>query len=201
MSTTNTPGTTSFWLFDSDISAAAGRLLKAGLWIRAILSLVLGVVILILAFNNPDAIVFTIALLFAIYFWITGLVRVVTGIVNNSVSGGIRALSIILGVLLIVAGVIAIRNPVVSLIALALVIGFSWIIEGVLAVIETAKDSSQWFGTILGVISVVAGIVVIFLPLDSIGILVVFTGILLIVTGIMAAITAITLGKAPKAVS
>lgn len=201
MSTANTSGTTSFWLFDSDITAAAGRLLKAGLWIRAILSLVLGVVILILAFNNPDAIVFTIALLFAIYFWITGLVRVVTGIVNNSVSGGIRALSIILGVLLIVAGVIAIRNPVVSLIALALVIGFSWIIEGVLAVIETAKDSSKWFGTILGVISVVAGIVVIFLPLDSIGILVVFTGILLIVTGIMAAITAITLGKAPKAVA
>ncbi|WP_291050506.1 DUF308 domain-containing protein, partial [Herbiconiux sp.] len=137
MSTTNTPGTTSFWLFDSDITAAAGRLLKAGLWIRAILSLVLGVVILILALNNPDAIVFTIALLFAIYFWITGLVRVVTGIVNNSVSGGMRALSILLGVLLIVAGVIAIRNPEVSLLALALVIGFSWIIEGVLAVIET----------------------------------------------------------------
>ena len=191
-----TPG--AFWLFDGDITATATRWLKGGLWIRAILSIVLGIVVLALAFNNPDAIVYTIAWLFAIYFWIVGLVRIVSGIVNNSISGGIRALNIVLGVLLIVAGVVAIRNPVVSLVALALVIGFSWIIEGVLAVMETAKDSSQWFGTILGVISVVAGITVIFLPVESIGILVLFTGILLIVTGIMAGITAIMLGRAPK---
>ncbi|QJU53500.1 DUF308 domain-containing protein [Herbiconiux sp. KACC 21604] len=196
--TMNTDPVGGFWLFQGDISATALRWLKGGLWIRAILSIVLGIVVLVLSFNNPDAIVYTIAFLFALYFWIVGLVRIVQGIVNKSVSGGIRALQIILGVLLIVAGVVAIRNPVVSLVALALVIGFSWIIEGVMAVIETAKDSSQWFGTILGVVSVVAGIVVIFLPLESIGILVLFTGILLIVTGIMSAITAVTLGKAPK---
>lgn len=199
MSTPSTTNPLSFWLFEGDISAAAGRWLKAGLWIRAILSIVLGIVVLVLSFNNPDAIVFTIALFFAIYFWVIGLVRVVTGIVNNTVSGGMRALNIILGVLLILAGVVAIRNQVVALVALALVIGFSWILEGVLAVIETAKDSSQWFGTILGVISVVAGIIVIFLPLESIGVLVLFTGILLIVTGIMAGITAIMLGRGPKA--
>jgi uncharacterized membrane protein HdeD (DUF308 family) len=187
-----------FWLFDTDITAAAVKWLKAGLWVRAILSVVLGIVILVLAFNNPDAIVYTIAWLFAIYFWIVGLMRIVSGIVNNSVSGGIRALNIILGVLLIVAGVVAIRNPLVSLVALALVIGFSWIIEGVMAIAETAKDSSKWFGTILGVVSVVAGIVVIFLPLESIGILVLFAGIALVVTGVFAAITAIMMGRESK---
>ncbi|MCS5733373.1 HdeD family acid-resistance protein [Herbiconiux daphne] len=196
--TTTTPNPAGFWLFDGDITATATRWLKGGLWIRAILSIVLGIVILVLAFNNPDAIVYTIAWLFAIYFWIVGLVRIVSGIVNNSVTGGIRALNIILGVLLIVAGVVAIRNPVVSLIALALVIGFSWIIEGVIAVMETAKDSSKWFGTILGVVSVVAGIVVIFLPLESIGILILFAGIILIVTGVFSGITALMLGRAPK---
>ncbi|MFB2583803.1 HdeD family acid-resistance protein [Herbiconiux liukaitaii] len=197
--TTPTINPSGFWLFEGDITAAASRWLKAGLWIRAILSLVLGIVVLVLSVNNPDAIVFTIALFFAIYFWIIGLVRVVSGIVNKSVSGGMRALNIILGVLLIVAGIVAIRNEVVALVALAFVIGFSWVLEGVLAVIETAKDSSQWFGTILGVISVVAGITVIFLPLESIGILVLFTGIMLIVTGIFSAVTAIMLGRAPKA--
>ena len=197
---TTTPGsTTGFWLFDHDLTATALRWLKASLWVRAIRSVVLGIVVLVLAFNNPDAIVYTIAFLFAIYFWIVGLMRVVGGIVNNTVTGGIRALNIILGVLLIVAGVVAIRNPIVSLIALALVIGFSWILEGVLAVMETAKDSSKWFGTILGVVSVVAGIVVIFLPLESIGILVLFAGIMLVVTGIFAAITAATMGRGAKA--
>ncbi|MGD8169072.1 HdeD family acid-resistance protein [Herbiconiux sp. P16] len=198
MTTPTASSTTAFWLHDADITATAARWLKGGLWVRAILSVVLGIVLLVLAFNNPDAIVYTIAWLFAIYFWIVGLMRVVSGIVNNSVTGGIRALNIILGVLLILAGVVAVRNPVVALVALALVIGFSWIIEGVLAIIETAKDSSKWFGTILGVISVIAGIVVIFLPLQSIGILVLFAGILLIVTGIMSAITAIMLGRTPK---
>jgi uncharacterized membrane protein HdeD (DUF308 family) len=202
-SSTNTAGTTGpavtgFWLFDGDMSATAAKWLKTGLWVRAILSVVLGVVVLVLAFNNPDAIVYTIALLFAVYFWIVGLMRIVQGIVSRDTSGGLRALGIILGVLLIVAGVVAIRNPVVSLVALALVIGFSWIMEGVLAVMETASDSSKWFGTILGVVSVVAGIIVIFLPLESVGILVLFAGISLIITGIFAAITAITLGKAPK---
>ena len=200
MTTTTPTNQGGFLLFDGDLTAAATRWLKGGLWVRAILSIVLGVVILALAFNNPDAIVYTIALLFAIYFWIIGLMRIVQGIVSTGMTGGIRALGIILGVLLIVAGVVAIRNPVVSLVALAFVIGFSWIIEGTLAVMETAKDSSQWFGTILGVISVVAGIVVIFLPLESIGILVLFTGISLIVTGVFAAITAVMLGKAPKTV-
>lgn len=189
-----------FLLFPGDISGGVAKWLKIGLWVRAVLSVVLGIVVLVLAFNNPDAIVYTIALLFAIYFWIIGLMRIVQGIVSTGMTGGIRALGIILGVLLIVAGVVAIRNPVVSLVALAFVIGFSWIIEGTLAVMETAKDSSQWFGTILGVISVVAGIVVIFLPLESIGILVLFTGISLIVTGVFAAITAVMLGKAPKTV-
>ncbi|MCS5713125.1 DUF308 domain-containing protein [Herbiconiux sp. CPCC 205716] len=187
-----------FLLFPGDIGGSVAKWLKAGLWVRAVLSILLGVVVLVLAFNNPDAIVYTIALLFAIYFWIIGLMRIVQGIVSRDLTGGIRALGIILGVLLIVAGVVAIRNPVVSLVALAFVIGFSWIIEGVLAVMETARDSSQWFGTILGVVSVVAGIVVIFLPLESIGILVLFTGISLIITGVFAAITAITLGKAPR---
>ncbi|MFB2556143.1 HdeD family acid-resistance protein [Herbiconiux liangxiaofengii] len=194
-----TNGGTGFWLFDADITATAARWLKAGLWVRAILSVVLGIVVLVLAFNNPDAIAYTIATLFAVYFWIIGLMRIVQGIVSRDSSGGLRALGIILGVLLIVAGVVAIRNPVVSLIALALVIGFSWIVEGVLAVMETAQDSSKWFGTILGVISVVAGITVIFLPLESIGILVLFAGISLIITGVFAAMTAFTLGKAPKA--
>jgi uncharacterized membrane protein HdeD (DUF308 family) len=189
-----------FWLFQGDLGGTALRWLKGGLWVRAILSVVLGIVVLVLAFNNPDAIVYTIAFLFAVYFWIVGLMRIVQGIVNNTVTGGIRALQIILGVLLIVAGVVAIRNPVVSLVALALVIGFSWIIEGVMAVVETAKDSSKWFGTILGVISVLAGIIVIFLPLESVGILVLFAGIFLIISGIMSAITAIMLGRAPKTV-
>ncbi|WP_378146352.1 HdeD family acid-resistance protein [Cnuibacter sp. UC19_7] len=190
-----------FWLFAGDITETGRRWLKTGLWVRAVLSLLLGVVILVLAFNNPDAIAWTIALLFAIYFWVVGLIRVVQGIVNKDYSGGMRALNIILGVLLVIAGVIAIRNPVVSLLVLAFVVGFSWIFEGILAIMETAKDSSKWLGTLLGVLSLLAGIVVIFLPLESISVLILFAGVFLIVSAIMSAVTALMLGRGPKTVA
>ncbi|AXH36057.1 hypothetical protein DVJ78_12095 [Humibacter sp. BT305] len=193
---TDQPG--GFWLFAGDITDAGRRWLKTGLWVRAVLSLLLGVVILVLAFNNPDAIAWTIALLFAIYFWVVGLVRIVQGIVNKDYSGGMRALNIILGVLLVIAGVIAIRNPVVSLLVLAFVVGFSWIFEGILAIMETSKDSSKWLGTVLGVFSLLAGIVVIFLPLESISVLILFAGVFLIVSAIMSAVTALMLGRGPR---
>jgi uncharacterized membrane protein HdeD (DUF308 family) len=188
-------GSLGFWLYDGEITAAGKRWLKTGLWIRAAVSIIVGIIILILAFNNPDAIAWTIALFFAIYFWVVGVVRIVSGIINKSFTPGIRVLNILLGVLLIVGGIVAIRNPVVALAALGLVIGFLWIFEGIMAISETAKDSSKWIGTILGVVSLIAGIVVIFLPLQTIGILVLFGSIMLIVTGIMAGITALMLGR------
>lgn len=165
--------------------------------VSGVLAIVLGILILIW----PQSTIAVIALLFGLYFLVSGVVRVGRGIFTNGASGGSRLVNILLGVLLIVAGIIAIRNPLDSLVVLALVIGISWIIEGVAALVETAPDSSKWFGTILGVVSVVAGIVVLMSPLESIAVLVIVGGAFLVASGVIQLIQAFTFGRAAASAS
>ena len=165
--------------------------------VSAVLAIVLGILILVW----PQSTIALVALLFGLYFLVSGAVRVGRGIFTNGASGGSRVVNILLGVLLLVAGIIAIRNPLDSLVVLALVIGISWIIEGVAALVETAPDSSKWFGTILGVVSVVAGIVVLMSPLESIAVLVVVGGAFLIASGVIQLMQAFTFGRATKTVT
>lgn len=162
--------------------------------ISGALAVVLGV--LVLAW--PEATLALVALLLGLYFLVTGIVRVVRGIAMSGAPGG-RVLGILLGVLLLVAGIVAIRNPLDSLIVLGLVIGISWIVEGVAALVETAPDSSRWFGTLLGAVSVVAGIVVLFSPLESLGVLVILGGVFLILSGAVQLMEAFTFGRQARA--
>lgn len=177
------------------LGGPALKWLKGALWIRAILSIVLGILILVW----PDKTLEVVAVLFGLYFFIVGIVRIVVGLAGRTLSPGVRILDVVLGLLLVVAGVFAIKNPLATLVALGIIVGISWIIEGVIAVSETANDSSKWFGTVLGVLSAVAGVIILFAPLDSLVILTIIGGITLLVTGVFQVITAITLGKGTKA--
>ena len=170
------------------------RGVRAAIIVNAILAIVLG--ILVLAW--PQATVALIGLLIGLYFLVAGIFRLGRGIFVRGAGGGSRVLNILLGVLLVIAGIVAIRNPLNSLIALGLVIGICWIIEGVAALVETAPDSSRWFGTLFGAISIVAGIVVLLSPLATIGVLVIVGGIFLIVSGVMQLLQAFTFGKAAR---
>lgn len=178
-----------------ELTGPALRTFKAALWIGAVLSILVGIVVLVW----PGSTLEVVAFFFGLYFFVVGLVRVIVGIVNGSLSPGIRVLSIILGVLLLIAGVFALKNPLASLVVLALLIGISWITEGILALTQTVNDSSRWFGTLLGVLSIVAGVVFIFAPLTSLAVLTVFAAWTFIVLGIFQAMSAVTLGRTTKA--
>ncbi|MFT2816373.1 HdeD family acid-resistance protein [Leifsonia sp. A12D58] len=175
-------------------SAVSG--VRTAIAISGVIALVLGVMILVW----QDATVSLIAILFGLYFLIAGIIRLVRGIFVVGVAPGPRVLNIMLGVLLIIAGIISIRNPLNSLVVLGMVIGISWIIEGVAALVETSTDSSRWFGILFGVVSIIAGIVVLLSPVESIGVLVLIGGIFLVITGILQLIQAFTFGRAAKAV-
>ncbi|RFA13019.1 hypothetical protein B7R21_09250 [Subtercola boreus] len=184
-----------FSLHTEDLAPGVLRHFRVALWIGAVLSVLVG--ILVLAW--PGSTLEVVAFLFGLYFFVVGLMRLFVGIVNGTLSPGIRVLSVILGVLLLVAGVIALRNPFASLTVLGLVIGFSWVFEGVLALTQTVNDSSKWYGTLLGVLSIVAGIVFLLSPLPSLAVLTVFAAWIFIVLGIFQAMSAFTLGRVPKA--
>lgn len=168
--------------------------MRTAMAVGGVVAIVLGVMILVW----PGATLNIMAVLFGLYFLIGGIVRIVRGIVMAGGGAGVRVLNILLGVLLLVAGVIAIRNPIGTIAVLGMVIGISWLIEGVAALVETASDSSRWFGILFAVISTVAGIVVLLSPVNSLGVLVIVGGVFLIVSGLVQLIVSFTLGRGAR---
>lgn len=170
---------------------------RVAIALSGLVAIVVGILILV----SPTATLSVIAVLFGLYFLITGVVRVARGFLTVGASAGVRILAILLGVLLIIAGIVIIRNPLNSLVILAMVIGISWIIEGIAALVETSRDSSRWFGILFGIVSVIAGIVVLLAPVESISVLVVIGGIFLLVSGVVQIVQAFTFGRAAKNVA
>ncbi|GAA3868096.1 hypothetical protein GCM10022381_09380 [Leifsonia kafniensis] len=171
--------------------------IRVAIGISGLVAVVLGIIVLVW----PSSTLSVLAVLFGLYFLIAGIVRVARGLFTTGMSGGLRILAILLGLLLIIAGIITIRNPLDSLVILGMVIGISWIIEGVAALVETAPDSSKWFGTLFGAISIIAGIIVLLTPLQSIGVLVIIGGIFLIASGLIQVVQAFTFGRASKRIT
>lgn len=171
--------------------------IRVAIGISGLVAVVLGIIVLVW----PSSTLSVIAVLFGLYFLIVGVVRVARGLFTTGMSGGLRVLAILLGLLLIIAGIITIRNPLDSLVVLGMIVGISWIIEGVAALVETASDSSRWFGTLFGAIGIIAGIIVLLTPLQSLGVLVVIGGIFLIASGLVQLVQAFTFGRIAKKIN
>ena len=100
-----------------------------------------------------------------------------------------------LGLLLVIAGIFALRNLESTVALLGIIIGIAWIIEGVAALVESASDGSRWPGILFGVISIIAGIVVLFLPEATVVVLIWIGGIFLVVAGLVQLVQAFTFGR------
>ena len=164
---------------------------RVAMAVAGVLAVALG--IMVLAWSAATLAI--VAVLFGLYFLFGGVSRVARGLFMTGTAGGIRVLNILLGVLLLVAGIVSIRNPLNSLAVLGLVIGISWLVEGVAALVETAPDASKWFGTLFGAISVVAGISILLSPVGSLAVLVLVGGVFLIISGASQIMMAVTFGR------
>ena len=93
----------------------------------------------------------------------------------------------IAGLLFIVIGVVLIRHLHLTLAAIGLVIGITWIIQGLAALIGGisggAREGRAWW-IIFGLVSLIAGIVVASTPTSSLNVLAVLLGIWFIIMGI-----------------
>ena len=94
----------------------------------------------------------------------------------------------IAGLLLVVIGVVLIRHLDLTVALVGLVIGISWIVQGLAALVTgfsggPGERRGWWF--FFGLISLIAGIVVIAVPTTSVTVLAVLVGIWFIITGLM----------------
>jgi uncharacterized membrane protein HdeD (DUF308 family) len=91
------------------------------------------------------------------------------------------------GMLFIVIGVVLIRHLHLTLAVIGLIIGITWIVQGLTALIGGisggVREGRAWWIT-FGVVSLIAGIVVATTPVTSLNVLAVLLGIWFIVMGI-----------------
>lgn len=134
----------------------------------------------------PGRTLVVIAVLFGIQLIVTGIFRFVAAFAADDLTGGTRVLFALLGVLSLIIGLYAVRHVFITLLALALLLGIFWIINGTVEVF-TALSHREMHGrgwsAFMGVLSIVAGIILLAYPGISLVALAVILSIWLLVFG------------------
>ncbi|MBM7504759.1 HdeD family acid-resistance protein [Agromyces aurantiacus] len=184
-----------FALDSAELTKSAVNTIRVALGVTGVVALIIG--IFITFWPQKSAVVLTVLL--GIYFVIAGLAYVGLGIFSKGISGGARALDIILGVLFVIGGVLMLANPTESAVVigifLGVLIGILWIIEGAVALAQAGSSSSKGWSIFFGILSIVAGIVLLFSPFWGAAILFWVTGIALIILGLVQIVRAFTFGR------
>ncbi|WP_144877622.1 HdeD family acid-resistance protein [Microbacterium sp. 1.5R] len=174
------------------------RSIRITLAVSGAIALIAGIVLLV--WPVKSAVIVTG--IFASYLIIAGLVYIGLGIFSHRRGGWARAGHIVLGLLYVAAGVIAFANLGVATATLALVvvifIGINWIVDGVVSLSLLGHDGSRVWTLLYALLSIVAGIVVLFSPLYAAAVLWMVFGVSLVVLGVVQIVRAFTIGKDTK---
>jgi uncharacterized membrane protein HdeD (DUF308 family) len=161
-------------------------------WLLAfgIITLVAGVVVL----AWPGRTLVVIAVLFGIQLIVTGIFRFVAAFATDDLTGGTRVLFALLGVLSLIIGLYAVRHVLITLLALSLLLGIFWIVNGVVelfTVLSHREMRGRGWTALMGALSIIAGIILLAYPSISLVVLAVILSVWLLVFGIMQIILAI----------
>ncbi|MWB97817.1 HdeD family acid-resistance protein [Agromyces seonyuensis] len=194
MSTSSSPFS-GFAIDSAGLAKSAINSIRIGLGISGVLMLVIGIW---MTFAPKSAItVFT--WLLAFYLIIAGLIYLGMGIFARGISGGARALDLVLGVLFIVGSIVVFMNLQSSAVALAafigILVGILWIVEGIVSLATAGDAASKGWSIFFGILGILAGLVLLFSPIWGFTFLFIFTGISLIVFGIFQIVRAFTFGR------
>lgn len=170
--------------------------------LTGIASLILGVLVLI----RPGASLLAVGVLFGIYLLVSGVFQLVSAFGTHRATS-LRVLAFVSGALSILLGLFCFRGPMQSILLLALWIGIGWLIRGITQTLAAASDRSmpaRGRQIFLGVLTFVAGIVLIDSPFESVAVLTLVGGIWLVVVGAVEIITALGIrsraGEVPRTV-
>ena len=166
--------------------------------VSGILSLILG--ILVLAW--PGISILAAAVWFGVYLLLIGIAQVVFAF-SLHVTAGSRILLFISGAASLILAVLAFRHfgQGYAILLLAIWIGIAFIFRGVATTVSAISDPTlpgRGWSIFVGVISLLAGIVVIASPFDSIITLAVVVGAWFVVIGVFEIVSSFGIRKASK---
>jgi uncharacterized membrane protein HdeD (DUF308 family) len=136
----------------------------------------------------PDRTLVVVAVLFGIQLIVMGIFRFAAAFAAEDVTGGTRVLYALLGVLSLIIGLYAVRHVLVTLLALALLLGIFWIVSGAVELFTALSQREmpyRGWNVVMGIISVLAGIVLLVYPGISLVVLAVLVSVWLLIFGIM----------------
>ncbi|MPY53119.1 HdeD family acid-resistance protein [Streptomyces acidicola] len=170
----------------ADVLAGLGR---SWTWIlgSAVAMLVPGILVLVW----PGATLHVLAVVIGLYLLVIGVFRFVAAFAREG--AGERLPALLLALLFVLAGVLCLRNPLQTIAALSVIVGVVWLVSGVLTLYTAiATKDLPHRGIVLGVaiLGIVAGIVVLALPLESARALTRLLGVWLVLLGIAEAAVA-----------
>src|ERR1700722_15481480 len=155
-------------------------------WVFAygVLTLLAGVFVL----AWPGETLLVIAVLFGVQLIVSGIFRVGPAFASQDLTGGTRVLMALLSVLSIIIGLWAVRHVLLTLLALTVFLGIFWIVNGVIEIFTALSHREmrdRGWSAVMGILSAIAGIIVLAYPgLTLLG-LAVILGIWLLVFGVM----------------
>lgn len=155
-----------------------------------VICLVLGLVALIW----PQVSLFVVALVFGLQLMAAGVMRIIAAVLLKPLPGWWRAVSGVLGVLTVLAGIVCFFRPGTSLFVLAIVLAVGWLIDGIselVSALAVKRPTGERVGLIaFGVLAIVAAIVVLTFPGESLVLLARTGGVILIAFGVLSLISA-----------
>jgi uncharacterized membrane protein HdeD (DUF308 family) len=179
-------------------------LLEQKLWkwklVAGLLSVVLGGIVL--AWPGPTILV--ASTLFGVYLLLTGFTELFLAFTLPR-SAGTRVLLFISGALSLILAVLSFRHfgDAYAVLLLSMWIGIGFVFQGVSEVAVSIGGQNLpgrgWYA-VLGIMSVIAGFVVLVWPFDSIAVLALVTGVWLVVMGVVQVVQAFQIRRDAKTV-
>jgi uncharacterized membrane protein HdeD (DUF308 family) len=170
-------------------------------WQTVLVSGVLGMAFGAAVLIWPDVSLRIMAALAGVWLFVSGLARIVGAFMPGAGSIARHVLSGIVGIVVLIAGLVCLRNLVTRLAVLALLFATTWILSGITEVVLALQSTGAVRGSLLvvGVLSILAGIVLLVTPSLSLATLVVLTGAGSLLVGLAEVVLAFYLRKAPPA--
>lgn len=167
---------------------------RIALGVAGIVAIVLGAIIIFNPAGTGIALMGIIAVVFAVLAVVLGIVYLAVGIFSRTLTGGKRVLRALLGLVYLAAGIIILVNlgsvAAVLAVVFSIVVGISWIVEGVLTFTMLGEARSKAISVIYAIVSILAGVVLVFSPLFGAATLWLLLGIALVVMGLVQVVRA-----------
>jgi uncharacterized membrane protein HdeD (DUF308 family) len=171
---------------------ASLRPLARSWWVVALLGAI-NVIAGVLAIAHPGFTLQVVGIVLGIYLVLAALAAILAGVSGSAES---RSLSLILGLVGMIAGLVFLRRPGDSLLALVVVAGIYLTAVGVIRVADAlVRPGPRAVGVALGALDVIVGILLLALPDVTLGTLAVLVGISMLLHGLFDLVAALALRR------